>query len=77
MKNTNIIYFAWINQKKNYKNIITGQMDDLLNSGVLECATLYIQVCCEHEALVNTIRELFTNKLKSIKFHLQIHKENL
>lgn len=77
MKNTNIIYFAWINKKKNYKNIISGQMDDLLNSGVLEYATLYIQVCCEDETLVNTIRELFINKLKTIKFHLQIHKENL
>jgi hypothetical protein len=77
MNNTNIIYFAWINQKKNYKNIIDGQMDDLLNSGVLDNATLYIEVCCEDETLIDTIRELFSNKLKSIMFHLEIHQKNL
>jgi len=77
MNNTNIIYFAWINQKKNYKNIIDGQMDDLLNSGVLDNATLYVEVCCEDETLMDTIRELFSNKLKSIMFHLEIHQKNL
>lgn len=79
MKNINIIYFAWINPdpKKNYASIINGQMDDLLNSGVLDDGTLYIQVCCEDQTLMDTIRDLFNNKLKSIMFHLEIHKQNL
>ena len=77
MQNTNIIYFVWINKKKNYENIINGQMDDLLKSGILYSATLYIQVCCEDETLVNKITKLFINKLKIIRFNLQIHNENL
>ena len=36
MKNINIVYFCWCNEKKNYKNIIFGQLNDIIISGILE-----------------------------------------
>lgn len=79
MKNINIIYFAWINKKKNYTNIINGQLEDLINSNVLNHANLYIEVCCEDQSLTQEVKEIFENKLKPIEFpfQLQIHHENL
>ena len=77
MKNINIVYFAWINKKKNFKNIISGQLEELSNSGILDYANLYIEVCCEDNNLVNTLKDIFNVKLKNINFHLEIHEQNL
>ena len=77
MKNINIIYFVWINKEKNFENIISGQMEDLLNSGLLEHATLYIEICCEDKSLDNLVKGIFSRKLKNICFHLEIHNQNL
>ena len=33
-KKINIIYFVWINTKKNYAEIIKGQLNDILSSKI-------------------------------------------
>jgi len=72
----NIIYFVWINPKKNYKNIIEGQLDDIINSGIYKVSKLYI-VCACTDLLVNSIKKLFSTKLLEINYELEIKNENL
>ena len=76
MKPINIIYFAWINPKKPYKTIIQGQLEDLLQYGLLELSTLYIEVCCEQENLVQEIQALIAKILGNNAYELQVHTEN-
>ena len=57
MKVLNIIYFCWINKNKNYKNIITGQLNDIVSYGVLNVSKIYIEVCCEDIYLVDSIKD--------------------
>jgi len=78
----NIIYFVWINPKKNYKNIIEGQLDDIINSGIYKVSKLYIVCVCTDLLLVNYIKNIFSNKLKinnklTINYELEIKNENL
>ena len=39
-----IVYFAYINKDKNWKRIISSQLDDLKRSGILSEADLFIEV---------------------------------
>ena len=64
MRNINIVYFAWINEKKNWKNILNGQFKDIVDSGILYDAKIYIIVCCENELLVESVKSLFIEHLK-------------
>lgn len=41
---TAIVFFAYINPKKNWKRIISGQLADLKQSGALDESDLYIEV---------------------------------
>ena len=73
----NIVYYTWINTKKNYKNIIGGQMDDILNSGISNVSNLYVVVVCEHEDLVESVIKIFSDKLNGkIKYFLELHENN-
>jgi len=76
MKEINIVYFCWCNINKNYKNIIFGQLDDVINSGVLEIAKIHIEVCCEYADLINDIKSLFDEKLEKYEYELNFHNEN-
>jgi hypothetical protein len=64
MKNINIVYFAWINEKKNWKNILNGQFKDIVDSGILYDAKIYIIVSCENKLLVESVKSLFIDHLK-------------
>lgn len=72
----NIIYFVWINEKKNYKKIIEGQLDDMINSGIMKVSNLYIECVCENKLLITEINNTFTKKLINIKYNLEIHHTN-
>ena len=73
----NIIYFVWINENKNYKKIIEGQIDDMITSGILKVSNLYIECVCENTSLLTEINNIFSEKLINIKkYNLVIHHTN-
>lgn len=54
-----IVYFAFINHKKNWKKIIHSQLSDIKRSGVLEEASLYIEVSDPNDS--SKVKEFFNN----------------
>ena len=75
-KSISIIYFIWINIKKNYETIILGQLEDLINSGILEISNLYIEVCCEDVNLHIKIRNFIQQKLINYKYNINFYDKN-
>jgi len=74
----NIIYYVWINIKKEYMNIISGQLNDIINSKIGIFSKLYIVVCCEHDTLIKNITNLIIMKLNNkIQYEIEFKKENL
>ena len=76
MKRINIIYFCWCNEKKNYKTIIFGQLDDIINSDILLISKIYIEVCCPNINLIQDVELLFKSKLQNFEYELNFHTEN-
>ena len=76
MKKINIVYFCWCNIKKNYINIIFGQLQDIINSNILDISKIYIECCCEDINRINDIEKLFQDKLKKYEYELKFHREN-
>lgn len=79
VKNINIVYFAWINEKKNWKNIISGQFQDIIDSDILNYAKIHIVVCCENTNLTAEVKDLFINKLErnsTYEYDLEITEVN-
>ena len=73
-KPINIIYFVWINPNKNYKNIIKGQLNDILNCKILEKANLYVEICCEDLNLIDSIKSIFS--VIDIDFKINFYTKN-
>lgn len=73
MKKIAIVYFVYINDKKNYTKLIKGQLKDIARSGVLEQSDLYIQVSMKEE-LKEKVCNFFSSlpyKIKEIDYHYQ------
>ena len=49
-KRVGIVFFIYINSKKNYKKIIKAQLNDLILSGVLTVADLHVVINISDEA---------------------------
>lgn len=75
--NINIVYFAWINEKKNWQNIIGGQFQDIENSGILQNAKNYIIICCENDLLIDSVNLLFENILNNKNYNYNIEFEKI
>jgi hypothetical protein len=76
MEQINIVYFCWCNKKKNYAAIIGGQIDDIIFYKILSVAKLYIEVCCEDDDILPSIKELLDTKLTGYNYYINFHKEN-
>jgi hypothetical protein len=72
----NIIYYAWINEKKNWKNIIDGQIKDIVKSGILHDAKMYIIVCCENNSLIESVNNMFFVNLNNFEYTIEIKTQN-
>lgn len=73
----NIIYYAWINIKKNYSNIIEGQLNDVIASGISAVSKLFIIICCEDDSLLDNIEKMIHNILHTkIIYEIEFKKEN-
>jgi hypothetical protein len=77
MSKINIVYFIWINLKKNYECIILGQLNDIINSNILSEAKLYIEICCEYEDITPIIKEKIDNTLQSFDYEMTFHTINI
>lgn len=77
MSEISIVYFTWINPKKDYKCIIGGQLDDIISTQVLSVATLYVQISCEIYEIANEVKVFIKDKLKNYNFNLEFHDKNL
>ncbi len=80
MKNINIVYFAWINILKNWKNIIGGQFRDIINSKILDHSKIYIIITCEHNYLIDEVKNLFTSLLEKYpdyEYEIEFHRLNI
>jgi hypothetical protein len=76
MKKLNIIYFCWINVKKNYKNIICGQLNDIISCGILNISKLYIEVCNEDASLRDNINIFINEILQNYEYEISFHEKN-
>ena len=74
-----IIYYICINPDTNWERIILSQLNEVYNSGILESAILYIEVCCEHVQyvkFVETIINGYFNEKHNCLYFLTILTEN-
>ena len=76
MKRINIVYFIWINPNKNYEAIISGQLNDMKNSGLLNKSKLYIEICCEYENITENIKGFIDKIVGEYKYEINFHSEN-
>ena len=79
MKNINIVYFAWINEKKNWRNIIEGQFLDIIKSNILQHAKIFIEVTCENPDIIEDVKNIFINNLvqnNEFDYEIKIHDIN-
>lgn len=76
MKRIAIVYFAYINHKKNWKKVILSQLNDIKSSGILSESDLFIEVSDQNcsDDTVNFFKNLKLN-IKKISFHTENHFE--
>jgi len=77
MTKINIVYFIWINPKKNFKNIIFGQLNDIKKSGILSESKIYIEICCEYEEYRDDLKKLINNIVEGYNYEIQFYSENI
>ena len=76
MNKINIVYSCWCNPNKNYKNIIFGQLDDIINVGILDISKLYIECCCKNTKIANEMKILFAEKLQKYVYEVHYYEKN-
>jgi hypothetical protein len=75
----NIVYFTYINPNKNYKDIIQGQLNDIVVSGIGINSKLFIVISCEFPELINEVENIITQKLlnTNVNYELTIEPKNI
>jgi len=76
MSKINIIYFVWVNLNKNFEAIILGQLTDMINSGILNEAKLFIEISCQYENIQYRIKQFIENTLNTFNYEINFHSEN-
>ena len=61
MKKIIIVYYIFINEKRNWKKIIKGQIQDVLIAGLIN-SEFHIHICCSNNNLINECKD-FVKKL--------------
>jgi len=75
----NIVYFTYINPNKNYKDIIQGQLNDIVVSGIGINSKLFIVISCEYPELVDDVKNAITEQLSNtnVNYELTIEPKNI
>jgi hypothetical protein len=76
MSKINIIYFIWINPKKNYEVIISGQLKDIVKSKILNHSKLYIEISCQYENIYKKLTDLISEIIKTYNYEIKFHQDN-
>lgn len=71
-KLVNIVYYAWINPARDWQIIIDGQLNDLMQCGILGISTLYIVLCCTEHSLIDNVLNYVHSKMIFTDYHLDI-----
>ena len=66
----NIVYYIWINPKRNWKVIIEGQLSDMKISKIFEVSKLYIVLSCADNTIMTETKNIINNSLKDIDNNL-------
>jgi hypothetical protein len=67
-KDINIVYFIWINENRDWKEIITGQINDIKNCGILYKSKLHIVLCANNNYYINQSLNVIFNLLSNIDY---------
>lgn len=71
-KKIGIVYFVYINQKKDWRKIISGQLKDVAATGILNDADLYLEVSAPAEnSEINRFFEDLPYSIASIDMHYE------
>jgi len=75
----NIVYYTFINPDKNYKLIIQGQLNDIINSNIGSVSKLFIVISCEYLELVDDVKNAIAQKLSNtnVNYELTIEPKNI
>jgi hypothetical protein len=76
MSEINIVYFVWINPKKNFTSIISGQLKDIVKSKILNFSKIYIEISCQYENINKNIYNLIVNIIKNYDYEINFHNDN-
>lgn len=76
-KPINIIYNIWINKNRDWEIIIQSQLQDLINSGILEKSVLYITITVDTDELFNKFKSLIEPLLSNVEFYIDKYSINL
>ena len=83
MSDINIVYYTYINIHTNYMIIITGQLDDLINSEILTHSKLFIVICYQNiekkiiDEIEYSIKNKLDNKCANYEYELSFINENM
>jgi hypothetical protein len=72
----NIVYFLWINEKKNYTKIFLGQLQELAECGIMEISKLYIVISCANHEITEEVTSLASEYMSKYAFKIETHREN-
>lgn len=67
-----IVYFAFINFKAQWKNIVGGQLNQLKKTGLLDVAQLYIHIVCDDNEI-----DMVTDFIRNIIYDVIIYTSNI
>lgn len=65
-KSIHIIYYIWVNDKRNWKVIIDGQLEDIIKSNILEDAHLNIVLAANNDNLLSEATFFILNKINYV-----------
>ena len=71
-----IVYFIYINSKKDYKKVIKDQLKDLVSSGILNDADIFLEVNISDDINCKASLEQFFNSLGITFSNIHYTKEN-
>ena len=71
-----IVYFIYINSKKDYKKVIKDQLKDLVSSGILNDADIFLEVNISDDVNCKASLESFFSSLKISFSNIHYTKEN-
>lgn len=74
-----IIYFVSINPSRNWRTIISGQLNDLYNLGILKDTHLIIVLTCEKNNILFDSIQFISNELSNksnISYVIETHQDN-